>query len=381
MRKITEGSHAVAEAVKLCEPGVVSAYPITPQTHIVERLADFYANGDATYEYVLGESEFAAASIVEGASASGVRAYSATSSQGLLLMTEVIFNIAGMRLPLVMTVANRAISAPINIWNDQQDAVTIRDSGWIMLYAATNQEAIDMHIQAFKIAERVNLPVMINMDGYVLTHTYEPLIMPSQAEVRKYLPKYKPESGQYLDVKNPRTLGAFATPEYYMELREELYNMVKDSKKTIKEEFKIFKQQFGRGKGDGLVEGYKLKDADTAIITFGSVIGTMEDVVDELRKKGEKVGLLKVRCFRPFPGEEIKKALENVKNIAVAEKCLSLGNEGILGGEVKQYLDKPVKQFIIGLGGKDITEEVVERIFKKTCEKDKKLEFIYPKEK
>ncbi|MBU0732311.1 pyruvate ferredoxin oxidoreductase [Patescibacteria group bacterium] len=378
MRKILEGSHAVAEAVRMCAPGVVSAYPITPQTHIVERLADFKANGQADYEYVLGESEFAAASIVEGAVAAGVRSYSATSSQGLLLMAEVLFNIAGMRLPLVLSVANRAISAPINIWNDQQDAVTVRDSGWIMLYAEDNQEAIDMHIQAFKISERVKLPVMVNMDGYVLTHTYEPLDMPSQADVKKYLPAYKPKANEFLNIKNPRTFGAFATPETYMELRQELYEIVESSRKVINQENRIYKDQFGRGSGDGFTEGYKLNDAETVLVSFGSVLGTMKDVVDELREKGEKVGILKVRCLRPFPGEEIKKALEKAKNIAVVEKCLSLGNEGILGGEVKQHIDKPVKNFVVGLGGKDATKGVIKEIVKKAKGTDKKLEFIYP---
>lgn len=378
MRKILEGSHAVAEAVKLCEPGVVSAYPITPQTHIVERLADFKANGQADYEYVLAESEFAAASIVEGAVAAGVRAYSATSSQGLLLMTEVIFNIAGMRLPLVMAVANRAVSAPINIWNDQQDAVTVRDSGWVTFWAENNQEAADMHIQAFKISERVRLPVMVNMDGYVLTHTYEPLDMPSRAEVKKYLPAYEPGPHEFLNVKDPRTFGAFATPETYMELREDLFKIVESSRPVIKEEQEAFKGRFGRGEGDGFVEEYRTEDAETVLVSFGSVIGTMKDAVDELRGKGEKAGVLKVRCSRPFPGQEIRRALEKAENVAVVEKCVSLGNEGVLGGEVKQFVDKPVKNFIVGLGGKDVTKDAVKEIIKKAKMPDKKLEFIYP---
>lgn len=377
MRKILEGSHAVAEAVNLCEPGVVSAYPITPQTHIVEALADYKAQGKGKFEYILAESEFAAASIVEGAVAAGVRSYSATCSQGLLLMAEVLFNIAGMRLPLVLTVANRALSAPINIWNDQQDAVTVRDSGWIMLYAEDNQEALDLHIKAFKIAEKVKLPVMVNMDGYILTHTYEPVDMPSANQVKKYLPAFKPASDDYLNPKDPKTFGAFATPETYMELREDLFNIIKDSKNVIKQENNNFNKIFKRKSGNGLIDTYKIKDADTVLISFGSIIGTMKEAVDGLRKKGEKVGILKVTCFRPFPSEEIQKALAKAKNIAVIEKCVSLGNEGILGGEVKQILKKPVKNFIVGLGGKDVTREMIKDMVKKTKSNNKDLEFIY----
>ncbi len=214
MRQILEGSRAIALTIKNIKPGVISAYPITPQTHIVEDLAQFKANGEADYEYVRAESEFAAASIVEGASATGVRVYTATSSQGLLLMNEVIYNIAGMRLPVVLTCANRAVSAPINIWNDQQDAMSVRDAGWIMLFAENAQEAVIQHVLAYKIAEKLKLPVMVNVDGYVLTHTYEPVIIPTASQIRKFLPDYKPALGEYLDPKKPITFGAFAAPSH-----------------------------------------------------------------------------------------------------------------------------------------------------------------------
>ena len=244
MKQILEGSRAIALTIKNINPAVVSAYPITPQTHIVEDLAKFKADGQADYEYVRAESEFAAASIIEGASATGARVYSATSSQGLLLMTEVVFNIAGMRLPIVITCANRAVSAPINIWNDQQDAMTVRDAGWIMFFAENHQEAVDQHIIAYKVAEKLNLPVMVNIDGFVLTHTYEPVIIPDQKQIKKYLPDYKPKAGQFLDPTNPITMGAFATPAHYMEIRQDLHDDLTASLKTINEEYQKYHKIF-----------------------------------------------------------------------------------------------------------------------------------------
>lgn len=378
MKELIEGSHAVAKIVKLINPAVVSAYPITPQTHIVEELAKMKAKG-ADFEYVLAESEFAAASIIEGASLRGVRVYSATCSQGLLLMAEVLFNIAGMRLPIVMTVANRAVSAPINIWNDQQDAVTVRDSGWIMLYAEDNQEAADMHLEAYKIAESLNLPVLVNMDGFILTHTYEPVDIPELKIIKKFLPDYKPKAGTYLDTNDPKTFGAFATPETYMQIREQLFEDLKNSKKVIKKTHQEFKKIFKRSYGDGLVDAYKINDAKTVIVSFGSVLGTIKDVVDEERKKGKKIGILKIRCFRPFPKEEIVKALKKVKNIIVIEKCVSLGNEGILANEIKAAvhdakLKTEIFSNIVGLGGKDVTKENIRKIIRT---KNKETNFIY----
>ncbi|MFA6027893.1 MAG: transketolase C-terminal domain-containing protein [Patescibacteria group bacterium] len=382
MRQIMEGSHAVAQTIKLIKPKVVSAYPITPQTHIVEALADYKAKGDVDYEYVLAESEFAAASIVEGACLRGVRTYTATSSQGLLLMAEVLFNIAGMRLPMVMTVANRALSGPINIWNDQQDAVTVRDSGWLMLYAEDNQEAADMHVEAYKLAESLNLPVMVNMDGYVLTHTFEPVEIPDSKLIKKFLPEYKPKQGTYLDVKNPRTFGAFATPETYMNIREDLFNQVAEAKSAIKKTHQDFKKIFKRGNGDGVVDTYQIKDAEIVLVSFGSVLGTIKDVVDEQRKKGVKVGVLKVRCFRPFPALEIVNNLKKAKYIGVVEKCLSIGNEGILANEIKAAaydakLKGKISSFIVGLGGRDVTKNNILEIISAAKKGNKKINFVY----
>lgn len=364
MSKLMEGSRAVAEIVKLCEPAVVSAYPITPQTHIVEDLASFYADGLVKYEYVRAESEFAAASIVLGASATGVRVYTATASQGLLLMAEVLFNIAGMRLPVVMTCANRAVSAPINIWNDQQDSVTVRDSGWIMLYAEDNQEAVDMHLMAYKIAETSRLPVMVNMDGFLLTHTFEPVEIPTAAQVRQFLPAYKAEKGEFLDAADPKSLGCFATPDTYFEIRQELAEDLDKSQTLIKKTMGDFKKSFKRGSAN-LVEYYGPKDSKTIFVAMGSVIGTIKDFVDKYNKKNKAgIAVLKVKSFRPFPDSEIRKYLLDKKNIVVIDKAISIGAEGILATDIKRAMyeapKRPlIKSYIMGLGGRDITEKML----------------------
>lgn len=369
MKKVIEGSMAVAEAVKVCRPHVISAYPITPQTHIVENLSQFVADGDLKSQFVNVESEFGAASVILGASATGARAYSTTTSQGLLLMTEVLFNIAGLRFPVVITCANRAISAPINIWNDQQDAMTIRDSGWIMLFAEDNQEAADMHLQAFKIGEHpeIMLPVMVNMDGFILTHAFEPIEFIDQKMADEFLPPFKPEL--YLTTKNPLTFGVLAEPDWYTETRYSLQKAIEASADMIEEVADQFKKTFGRYQG-GLVEKYRLDGAETVIVSMGSVVGTIKEVVDDLRDKGRKVGVLKIRAFRPFPKEAIYDALKNVKNVIVMEKAISLGATGILYDEIKAALygrtsQPKVSGFIAGLGGRDIPKESIMKVIEK----------------
>lgn len=361
MKKILEGSRAIAETIKNIGVDVVSCYPITPQTHIVEDLAKFKADGEADYEYVRAESEFAAMSILVGASAAGARTYTATSSQGLLLMTEVLYNVAGMRLPIVMTDANRAISAPINIWNDQQDAVTVRDAGWIMLYGENNQEVCDLHVLAYKIAEACQIPVMVNLDGFVLTHTLETIEIIDSKSIKKYLPAFKPS--EKLDPKDPLTFGAFATPKHYMEIRQELHDDVVASKKMIAKEMTSFKKYFGRKLS--LVDYYGDKSADTVVVAMGSVLGTIKDAIDELKKSGKKVGVLKVSSLRPFPAEEIIKEIDNKKNVIVIDKSLSLGEEGILAGELKRSFygksKATITSVIMGLGGRDITKEMIKK--------------------
>ncbi|MDD5031907.1 MAG: pyruvate ferredoxin oxidoreductase [Patescibacteria group bacterium] len=388
--QILEGSHAIALTIKNINPAVISAYPITPQTHIVEDLAKFKADGEADYEYVLAESEFAAASIVLGASATGARVYSATSSQGLLLMTEVIFNIAGMRLPIVMTCANRAVSAPINIWNDQQDAVTIRDAGWIMLFAENHQEAVDQHIIAYKVAEKLNLPVMVNVDGFVLTHTYEPVIIPDQKQIEKYLPRYKAKAGQFLDPANPITMGAFATPAHYMEIRQDLHDDLISSLKTINEEYKKYHQIISNTSivnrqssiDNGLIEYSGPKNPKTILIAMGSVIGTMKEVVDEHNSSflNSKVGILKIKTYRPFPAEEILEIIKPAKYIAVIDKSISLGHIGPLASDLKAASQGKVKgkiqSFIVGLGGRDVTRGMIKKIIEEVKKNNDGIKFV-----
>jgi pyruvate ferredoxin oxidoreductase alpha subunit len=359
MKAILEGSHAAAEAAKLCRPDVVSAYPITPQTHIVERLAEMVADGELDSEYICVESEFSALSACLGASAAGSRVYSATSSQGLLLMTEVCFNVAGMRQPIVMSIANRAVGAPLSIWNDQQDSIALRDCGWIQLYAEDAQEIHDFHYLAYKVAEDHNvlLPVFICFDGFILSHTYEPVDILTQAEVDSFLPPYKPYN--MLDAKNPISMGMYATPEYYMEFRYEIDQAMVRALDVIKTVGKEFGQKFGRDYSN-LVESYKLEDAEVAIVALGSVCGTIKDAIDEMRAAGKKVGLLRIIAFRPFPAEDIRKALLGIKKVGVFEKNLSIGArmKGAVGYEVKDAVNDSsvsVLSYVAGLGGRDIT--------------------------
>jgi len=381
MREFLEGSRAVAEVVKLCKPGVISAYPITPQTHIVEELAQFVANGDLASQFVNVESEHSAASVVLGAVAGGVRAYTATSSQGLFYMGEVLFNIAGMRLPLVMTCANRAISAPINIWNDQQDSVSLRDCGWVQLFAEDIQEAVDLHLVAYKLSEdkSIMLPVMVCMDGFALTHGIETVDMPNQEQVDKFLPPYEPL--YKLDTSNPMTLGALGDPEYYTESRYAIQQTLKETLDLMPKVTSDFAQVFAR-QYSGIIEEYYTRDAERVIVAMGSVCGTVKDVIDELRKKGKRVGLLKITSYRPFPSHAIYEALKNISKVAVLDRALSLGSYAPLASEVKALFFGKKKQpqvvssFIVGLGGRDITRDSIKEIFRLLTNKERSCEFI-----
>jgi pyruvate ferredoxin oxidoreductase alpha subunit len=373
MKKVIEGSMAVAEAVKVCRPHVISAYPITPQTHIVENLSQMVADGDLKCELINVESEFGAASVILGASVTGARAFSATTSQGLLLMAEVLFNIAGLRLPVTITVANRSVSAPINIWNDHQDAMTLRDSGWIQLYAEDCQEVHDMHLQAFKIGENpeISLPVLVNMDGFILTHAFEPVDMIDQKMADEFLPPYKPK--RYLTVKDPVTFGVLAEPQYYMETRYRLQQAIEASKPVIDQVADEFKQKFGRYAG-GLVDKYRLNGAKTVMVGMGSVVGTMREAVDVMREKDQDVGLLKIRAFRPFPREAVYEALKDADTIVAVEKSISLGFGGILLNELKAAFYGKKKHpricgVIVGLGGRDVpTKSIIEAVKKAESE-------------
>ncbi|MFH1355029.1 MAG: pyruvate ferredoxin oxidoreductase [Candidatus Omnitrophota bacterium] len=382
MKQFLEGSRAVAEIVKLCKTGVISAYPITPQTHIVEELAKMVANGELASQFINVESEHSAASLVLGAVAAGVRVFTATSSQGLLLMGEVVFNISGMRLPVVLTCANRAISAPINIWNDQQDSMALRDSGWVQIYAENNQEAADFHLIAYRIAEdkSVMLPVMVCMDGFILTHGMEAVDMPEQGQVDRFLPPYNPL--YKLDPAEPISMGLLADPGYYLETRYAIQETLEQTLKLIPRIAGEFNSVFGRDYQDCLVEEYKTKDAEKVIVAMGSVCGTIKEVVDELRAKGKKVGLLKIITFRPFPYARVLEALRNIPKVAVLEKAVSLGAYAPLAVELracfcnKKKSPKVISSFVAGLGGRDITGQSIKEIFKKLNTKEIALEFI-----
>jgi pyruvate ferredoxin oxidoreductase alpha subunit len=379
MLKQIEGSYAVADMVALCRPNVISAYPITPQTHIVEGLASIVGEGQLDAEFVNVESEFSAASVVLGASAAGARAYTATTSQGLLLMSEVIYCIAGMRLPIVLTCTNRAISAPLSIWNDQQDSMAVRDAGWIQLHAEDNQEAADLHMQAFKIAEQTFLPVMVCMDGFILTHAFEPVDVPEQKEVDDFLPPFKPR--HIVDPRWPRGIGLFADPRFYMETRYILHRALEKSEETIKEVSSEFAKVFGRESG-GFIKTYKLEDADVVIISMGSVVGTIKDLIDRLEEEGKKVGLLQICSYRPFPRNEIYRALKDKMNIVVLEKCISLGRGGILASDIRwsfpraEKRDRNISSFVAGLGGRNISIDDLRYMVEKVEKEPVELEFL-----
>ena len=381
MREFIDGSIAVAEIIKRCKPGVVSAYPITPQTHIVEELAQLAANGELNAQCVNVESEHSAASVVLGGSAAGVRVYTSTSSQGLLYMNEVLYNIAGLRLPVVLTCANRAISAPINIWNDHQDSISIRDAGWIQIYVENIQEAVDFHPIAYKLGEHksIMLPVMVCMDGFILTHGTETVDMPSQEQVDKFLPPYK--ALYKLDVENPMTLGPLVDPDSYTETRYAIQETHKEVLKMIPGLTAEFAKVFGR-QYNGLVEEYRLKDADKAIVAMGSVCGSIKDVIDDMRSKGKKIGLLKIVTHRPFPSQQIYEALKNIPRVAVLDRSLSLGSSAPVYSEIKAlFFGKPKKpqvisSFIVGLGGRDITKDSIKEMLRLLGTKEKSGEFI-----
>ncbi|HEY5554817.1 MAG TPA: hypothetical protein VIK43_07795 [Cellulomonas sp.] len=356
MLQQVEGSKAVAVAVAACRPQVVCAYPISPQTHIVEELSRMVKAGELTgCEYVNVESEFAAMSGAIGASAVGARSYTATASQGLLYMVEAVYNASGMELPIVMTVANRAIGAPINIWNDHGDAMSQRDSGWLQLYATSNQEAADLHVQAFRIAEELSVPVMVCMDGFVLTHATERVDVPEQDQVDAFLPPFVPQ--QVLDPDAPVSIGAMVGPEAFTEVRYLAHRRQLDALETIPRVAAEFAAVFGRDSG-GLVRPYRLDGAETVVIALGSVFGTLQDVVDLERDAGVSVGLLGVTSFRPFPYDAVREALAGAKRVVVLERALALGVGGIVATDVRSALvgaEIDQRTVIAGLGGRPIT--------------------------
>jgi len=366
MLKQTEGSHAVAEAVALCRPEVICAYPISPQTHIVEGIGEMVKSGELkNCEFLNVESEFAAMSVAIGSSAAGARTYTATASQGLLFMVEAVYNASGLGLPIVMTVANRAIGAPINIWNDHSDSLSQRDCGWIQLFAETNQEALDLHIQAFKLAEELSLPVMVCMDGFILTHAYERVDMPTQQQVDAFLPPYSPR--QVLDPAQPVSIGAMVGPEAFMEVRYLAHAKQMQALELIPKMAEEFKTVFGRAIG-GLTHTYRGDDAETMVIAMGSVLGTIKDVVDEMRDAGHNIGVLGITSFRPFPLAAVADALRHCKRFVVLEKSLAVGIGGIVATNVRMAVTgMGLKGYtvIAGLGGRSITKKSLHALFDK----------------
>lgn len=360
MLKQIEGSQAVAQAVALCRPNVVCAYPITPQTHIVEGLGDLVHSGTLTNcEYINVESEIAALSVALGASASGVRSYTATSSQGLLYMLEVVYNVSGLKLPVVMTLGNRAIGAPINIWNDHTDAMAARDAGWLMLFAESNQEAVDLHIQAFRIAEETSIPVMVCVDGFILTHAYESIDIPDQEQVDQYLPKF--QCIHKLDVDKPCAIGSMVPPSVFTEVRKIAHDKQIGAIENIIKAQNVFQNIFGRNSG-GLIKEYNMNDAETVIVCMGSIAGTVQDTIDELEMN---IGCLTITSFRPFPAEKIANALSKCKRVIVLEKAFAVGKDGVLADEIRVALKEnsyKVKTVVAGLGGRAITKNMLKEI-------------------
>lgn len=359
-----EGSQAIAKAVAACRPEVIAAYPISPQTHIVEALSAQVKQGLMPgCEYLNVESEFGAMSASIGASAMGARSYTATASQGLLFMVEAVYNAAGLGLPIVMTVANRALGAPINIWNDHTDSMSQRDSGWLQLYAEDNQEAVDLHIQAFRIAEELSVPIMVCMDGFILTHAVEQVDIPTAEEVDKFLPPYEPR--QVLDPENPVSIGAMVGPEAFTEVRYLAHHKQLQALELIEQVKDEFKAVFGRDSG-GLIREYKTEDADTIIVALGSIQGTVKDVVDQRRANGEKIGVLGLISFRPFPQLQVREALANAKKVIVLEKAFSVGIGGIVSSHIRSALrgqGMEVYELIAGLGGRNITKQSLNTYF------------------
>ncbi|MDR1044841.1 MAG: pyruvate ferredoxin oxidoreductase [Candidatus Adiutrix sp.] len=368
-----EVSLAMAEAVKLAEAEVVAAYPITPQTHIVEHLSDLVANGELEAAYIPVESEQSALSACIGSSAAGARTFTATSSQGLMYMAEMVFIAPMLRVPIVMAVANRAISGPINIWNDHSDIMSVRDCGWIQIFAENGQEATDLSIISFRIAEDKNvmMPFILNIDGFTLSHFIEPIVFPEAAKVKKFLPPY--ETTHKLDLAKPMSMGLLGAPEYYAESKKATDNALLGSKPYVQKAFDEYAAIFGRQYK--LVETYRMEGAETAIVAMGSIAETAMTAVDEMREAGEKVGLVRLRLWRPFPVEEFRAAVRGVKTLAVVDRHFTPGfPEGPVATEIRALMyhedDRPrMSNFILGLGGRDVPRNH----FKYVVEKAKDL--------
>lgn len=357
---ILSGGYAVGEAMRQINPDVVAVYPITPQTPIVEYFSQAVADGRATTEIIPVESEHSAMSACIGASATGARVMTASSSQGILYMLEVLPVASAMRLPIVMAVANRAISGPINIHGDHSDAMVMRDLGWVQIFAENVQEAYDLTFLALKLAEKIRLPATINLDGFFVSHSVENLELLTDWQAQGWAGKYQ-KKDHLLDFETPKTFGALALPNAYFQFRKQIF----DALETGREEFSLVAEEFfdlAERKYD-LIEKYKTSDAEKVIVAMGSVCGTIKEVVDKKRAQGEKVGLLKITLFRPFPFAQIKKALKNVKEVIVLDRHLPMGSQPVLKEEIQAALGKEVRGIVFGLGGREVFEKQIEEIF------------------
>ena len=371
MEKVITGNYAASYGAKLARAQVIAAYPITPQTSVIEKLAALCADGELDARFIKVESEHSAMAACIGASATGARAFTATSGQGLLLMHEVVHWAAGARLPIVMAVINRAVAPGWNIWTDQNDTLSQRDTGWMQFYCEGNQEVLDTIIQAYKVAEQVLLPAMVILDAFVLSHTSEIVDIPDQKLVDEYLPPYEPP--YRLNVNDPHAFGGLAAPGEYMEFRYKMQRAMEEAKKVAREADEEFGRLFGRRYG--LVEGYRLDDAEVVLVTSGTVASTSRDVVDDFRERGIKVGMLKIRLFRPFPAEEVRESLRKARKVAVIDRNISFGHGGIFAQEIKSVLYNaglrtPLFGFIAGLGGRDVTPQLIGQVLDYTLEHD-----------
>jgi pyruvate/2-oxoacid:ferredoxin oxidoreductase alpha subunit len=367
VRKVIEGSHAVSEGARLARAQVISAYPITPQTHIVERLSEFCADGSLDARFLRVESEHSALAALIGAASTGVRTFTATSSQGLALMHELLHWASGARLPIVMANVNRALAPGWNIWADQTDSLAQRDTGWIQLYCEDSQEVLDTTLQAYRLAEWVNLPVMVILDAFFLSHTYEPVDIPDQDAVDRFLPPFQPRF--HLDPENPCTFGQMSPPGVYMEMRRSIQAAMEDALGAFADVETEFSRVLGRRYGP--VEAVQCDDAGVILVTSGTVTSTSRQVIADLRARGEKVGLLKIKLFRPFPVGRIREALGRAQKIAVIDRNFSFGASGIFAQEVRAALCNlpgrpPVFGYVAGLGGRDVTTGVIEEIYVRT---------------
>ena len=367
MKKVISGNQAVSYAVLSAKPHVIPAYPITPQSSIVEMLANFCAGGSLRAKFINVESEHSAMAACIAASVTGARTFTATSSQGLALMHELLHYASGLRLPIVMANVNRALASPFNLKADLSDSLSQRDTGWLQFYCASGQEVFDTIIQAYWISEQVLLPVMVNLEGFILSHTYEVVDIPQQSEIDRFLPSPAPRD--CLDVENPCLFGA--TTDFYINFRYKMHQEMERAKVISQECDAKFQELFGRSYG--LIQSYLCEGADLILVTAGTIAGTCCVVADQYRKRGLKVGVLRVRLFRPFPAGEICLALGKAKKVAVIDQDFSPGCGGIFAQEIKSVLQGkreylPVYEFIAGLGGKDVTNEDVEKIIDQTSQ-------------